>query len=88
VGLERAVPNSSGERPGATYSGLTQDTDFLSSSPTFNYGYTPDFGCNGSPMRVGLLRFDIWEFIALFTHSPVVLAARLLQPLKAILVSS
>lgn len=68
---------SFGERPNATFTGVTNDTDLLSSSPTFNYGFSADFGCNASPLRIGLVRFGTWGFGDVYGHGRTVIAARL-----------
>jgi hypothetical protein len=66
-----------GERENSTFNYVTNDTDLLSSTPTYNYGYAQDFGCNASPLRVGIVRFDTNAFAGVYGHGRAVLAARL-----------
>ena len=77
TGGQSSVTLTFGERPGATCSDVTHDTDINSAAPDLNYGGAPLFGCDSSPMTFGLLQFDLGNCTDQIGTLDQVLAARL-----------
>ncbi len=68
-GVQQTV--SFGEAPMATHSGVTTDTTLDQTLPTANFGGRDTVNVDSSPVRVGLLRFDL---SALSTTTQVIAA--------------
>ncbi len=77
TGGQSSVTLTFGERPDASCTDITTDTVLNSSEPDLNYGLSPFFGCDASPLSVGLLRFGLNKCVDQIGSLKKVLAARL-----------
>ncbi len=77
TGGQSSVTLTFSENPDATCTGLTVDTVLNSATPDLNYGLSPSFGCDASPLSVGLLGFVFEGCAAQIGTLSKVLAARL-----------
>ena len=77
TGVQGAVTLTFGERPDASCTYLTTDTDINSAEPDLNYGLAELFGCDASPLRVGLLQFSLDNCTDQIGTLQKVLAARI-----------